>query len=463
MPEKLMSASEALWEQVMPLLRQRLGGATFDGVLKQSVPLSYDGDTFVLGVANEFSANILSTQHRPLIQASLEEIVHQPVELVTEVTELAQLSQRERAEKSEISPSSPPSSKAPARKGDGGRGMLNTRYTFDNFVVADCNRFAHAAATQVARQPGTAYNPLFIHSKVGLGKTHLMQAIGHEVLEQKPNAQVMYISAEEFVNELISAIRDNRTPGFRAKYRTVDVLLMDDIQFIAAINTPASEEEFFHTFNAIYDSEKQLVIACDAPPRQLQSLSPRVRSRLEAGIVADLRCPDVETRIAILEKKALAEGISLRRETLEFVAKKIESNIRVLEGALLRICAEVSLNQSQPSISAVEEIIADYSTNSEERRVDVDDIVAYVGAQLDTSEAAIRGPKRSKTIVWPRQVAIYLTRELTDLSLVDIGRHFGGRDHSTVLHAYNKVSEMVDADEKVMWLINNFKSSLQQH
>jgi chromosomal replication initiator protein len=351
---------------------------------------------------------------------------------------------------------------AQPRRADSGYGMLNPRYTFESFVVADCNRFAHAAAVQVARSPGTAYNPLFIHSKVGLGKTHLMQAIGHRVLERRPEARVMYISAERFVNELISAIRDNRTANFRAKYRNVDVLLMDDIQFIAAIDGPTSEEEFFHTFNAIYDSDKQLVIACDAPPRQLQTLSPRVRTRLEAGIVADLRCPDVETRIAILEKKAQAENISLDRDILEYVAKQIESNIRVLEGALLKICATVSLSGVQPTLSVVQNIIADYSTNSEARHISIDDVVAYVSAQMDTPQQAILGPKRSKHIVWPRQVAIYLTRELTDLSLVDIGRYFGGRDHSTVLHAYNKVGDLIADDEKVMWLINNFKSALQQ-
>ncbi len=454
-------ASQSLWDQALPLLRERMGRATFDGVLRQSVPLSYDGQTFVLGVPNQFAANLLSNQHRPLIQASLEELAHQPVALVTEVSaRVAPTSRPATAVESQGAAVAAPT--PPPRRRDGGNGMFNPRYTFENFVVADCNRFAHAAAVQVARSPGTAYNPLFIHSKVGLGKTHLMQAVGHRVLQRNPDARVIYLSAEQFVNDLISAIRDNRTASFRAKYRHVDVLLMDDIQFIAAIDGPASEEEFFHTFNAIYESDKQLVIACDAPPRQLQTLSPRVRSRLEAGIVADLRAPDVETRIAILEKKAQAEGIELDREVLEYVAKKIESNIRVLEGALLRICAGVSLNGLEPTLSVVEEIIADYSTDGQDKHISVDDILSFISAQMDTAHQAIVGPKRSREIVWPRQIAIYLTRELTDLSLIDIGRHFGGRDHSTVLHAYNKVSEMVAEDEKVMWLINNFKTALQQ-
>lgn len=456
MPEDHTLEGKTLWEQVLPLLRERMGPATYDGVLRQSVPLSYDGEVFVLGVPNEFSANMLSNQHRPLIQASLEELAHQPVSLVTEVKPVVSPVEEAEEQQSGVAERSA----APVRSRSGA--MLNPRYNFESFVVADCNRFAHAAAVQVARSPGTAYNPLFIHSKVGLGKTHLLQAIGHRVLQRNPDSRVLYISAELFVNELISAIRDNRTARFRGKYRHVDVMLMDDIQFIATINTQASEEEFFHTFNAIYESDKQLVIACDAPPRQLQTLSPRVRSRLEAGIVADLRCPNVETRIAILEKKAQADGVELDREVLEYVAEKIESNIRVLEGALLKICAAASLDGVQPSLSMVEDIIADYSTSGVDRHMGVEDIVAYVSEQMDTPSPAILGPKRSKHIVWPRQVAMYLTRELTDLSLVDIGRHFGGRDHSTVLHAYNKVSELVAEDEKVMWMISNYKNGLQQ-
>jgi len=455
-PEDHTLEGKTLWEQVLPLLRERMGPATYDGVLRQSVPLSYDGEVFVLGVPNEFSANMLSNQHRPLIQASLEELAHQPVSLVTEVKPVVSPVEEAEEQQSGVAERSA----APVRSRS--ETMLNPRYNFESFVVADCNRFAHAAAVQVARSPGTAYNPLFIHSKVGLGKTHLLQAIGHRVLQRNPDARVLYISAELFVNELISAIRDNRTARFRGKYRHVDVMLMDDIQFIATINTQASEEEFFHTFNAIYESDKQLVIACDAPPRQLQTLSPRVRSRLEAGIVADLRCPNVETRIAILEKKAQADGVELDREVLEYVAEKIESNIRVLEGALLKICAAASLDGVQPSLSMVEDIIADYSTSGVDRHMGVEDIVAYVSEQMDTPSPAILGPKRSKHIVWPRQVAMYLTRELTDLSLVDIGRHFGGRDHSTVLHAYNKVSDLVAEDEKVMWMISNYKNGLQQ-
>ncbi len=313
----------------------------------------------------------------------------------------------------------------------------------------------------MAKSPGKSYNPLFIHSKVGLGKTHLMQAIGHMVCKLYPSARVVYISAEDFVNELITSIRDNRTEAFRRKYRTVDVWLVDDIQFIAAIEGPVSEEAFFHTFNTLYQNDKQVVIASDCPPRHLQLINERLRSRLEMGIVADLRHPDVETRIAILEKKVQTEEVSIPREILELIAKEVESNIRVLEGALLNVCAYASLNNVELTPELVKEIIAPYKGSSDQHRVTLEEIVDYVSKQMACSKEDILGPKRSKEIVWPRQVAMYLSRELTDNSLAEIGRFFGNRDHTTVMHAYEKVSNLVATDEKTLWLVNDMKSALQ--
>jgi chromosomal replication initiator protein len=312
----------------------------------------------------------------------------------------------------------------------------------------------------VAKAPGRSYNPLFIHSKVGLGKTHLMQAIGHAIRARFPHAEVVYVSAENFVNHMISGIRDNTIDLFRARYRRVDVWLVDDIQFIAAIEGPASEEEFFHTFNTLYQTGKQVVIASDAPPRALRLMNERLRSRLEMGIVADLRCPDVETRVAILEKKAVAEGVDLPREMLELIAKRIESNIRVLEGALMKVCAHISLGGRIPSLSEVEDLIADYSAATSDRRPSVREIVEAVGNRMGVDPDDILGPKRQKELAWARQVAIYLCRELTDNSLAAIGQFFGGRDHSTVLHSYNKVAELLAEDQRVLFLINELKSSL---
>ena len=454
MSEATVAGLQELWHTALPVLAERVGQATYDAFLCNTVPVDYDGQTFILGVPNQFAKSWLEERHLPTIGTCLTELLDEPVQVQMQVIESA-------SDPSLRPPLIVPAATAQPVADDFATTPLNPKYTFENFVVADCNRFAQAAAHQVAKSPGKSYNPLFIHSKVGLGKTHLLQAIGHMVMELEPRAQVVYMSAEDFVNQLISAIRDNRMTAFRRKYRYVDVCLVDDIQFIAAIEGPASEEEFFHTFNTLCETNKQVVIASDAPPRHLQLMNDRLRSRLEMGIIADLRCPDVETRVAILEKKAEAEGVALSREILEYVAKKIESNVRVLEGALLKICAYASLTGEELTLPVVEEIVADYSTATTQQRATIAQIVDYIAARKDCSVEDMRGPKRNQEIVWPRQIAIYLARELTDVSLAGIGKFFSGRDHSTVLHAYNKVSELLTTDEQVLWEINDYRSALQ--
>ncbi|MEI6501882.1 MAG: chromosomal replication initiator protein DnaA, partial [Armatimonadota bacterium] len=387
MSDTLLSGDE-IWFTALPLLRERIGQATYDAVLRGASPSRFDGSTFVLTVPNDFVRRMLEERHGSVISACLQEVAHQPLTLVMEVDledrpsldTFGTAAAKEAAARTTATPYAAPG-RAPSHE-IFETIPLNDRYTFDNFVVADCNRFAHAAAQQVCRNPGRSYNPLFIHSKAGLGKTHLMQAIGHEVRSQHRDLEVVYVSAENFVNQLISAIRDNRTAEFRRRYRYVDVWLVDDIQFIAAIEGPASEEEFFHTFNTLCINDKQVVIASDAPPRQLQIMNDRLRSRLEMGILADLRCPDVETRVAILEKKAEAEKVYIPRDILEYLAKKIESNIRVLEGALLKLCAYSSLHGTHFTIPLVDEIVADYSTNGADRRVSMNEIVKYVSERF---------------------------------------------------------------------------------
>ena len=455
MAEVTATGLQDLWRAALPVLAERVGQATYDAFLRNTTPVGYDENVFILGVANQFAKSWLEERHLPAIGTCLTELLEEPVRVQMQVVESAGLSAAAPPLPVPITVS------APAVPDDFSTTPLNPKYTFEDFVVADCNRFAHAAAQQVAKSPGKSYNPLFIHSKVGLGKTHLLQAIGHTVVNQHPEARVVYLSAEDFANQLISAIRDNRMAAFRRKYRYVDVWLVDDIQFIAAIEGPVSEEEFFHTFNTLCQTDKQVVIASDAPPRHLQIMNDRLRSRLEMGIVADLRCPDVETRVAILEKKAEAEGVAVPREILEYVAQKIESNIRVLEGALLKICAYVSLTSEELTMPMIEEIVADYSTASTQERVTVEQIVEHVAAARNCSVEDMRGPKRNQEIVWPRQIAVYLARELTDNSLASIGKFFGGRDHSTILHAYHKVSELLTNDEKVLWEINDMRARLQ--
>jgi chromosomal replication initiator protein len=451
-----LAVGEDLWRAALPALAERVGSATYEGFLKQSVVLAFDEGVFRIGVPSQFAKSWLEDRHTHTISAHLTELTQTPVAVLFEVrSDLAP----------EISPAAPVYVREVPPQDDipeFGLQPLNPKYSFDNFVVADCNRFANAAAQQIAKSPGRAYNPLFIHSKVGLGKTHLMQAIGHRAKEIHPHIQVIYVQTESFVNQVISAIRDNRMGEFQRRYRYVDLWLVDDIQFIASREAPASEQEFFHTFNTLYEMNKQVVIASDCPPRQLRIMDDRLRSRLEMGIVADLRCPDVETRVAILEKKAETEGIVLPREVLEFMANKIESNIRVLEGALAKVCAYITFDGGDMSIPSVEALIADYSTAPADRRITLDEIVALVAEKLDCSKEEILGARRSKDIVWPRHVAIYLARELTPNSLADIGQFFGGRDHATVLHAYNKVADALTEDERALWMINELRSSLQE-
>jgi chromosomal replication initiator protein len=339
---------------------------------------------------------------------------------------------------------------------------LNPKYTFESFVVGTCNQFAHAAALQVAKAPGTTYSVLFLHSKVGLGKTHLMQAIGHYTREHHPDYQVVYISAEQFVNHLINSIRDNRTESFRNHYRSVDIWLVDDIQFIAAIEGHASKEEFFHTFNALYETGKQIVIASDCPPRHLQIINERLRSRLQQGIVADLRPPDIDTRLAILEKKAQTDGVPISREVLMRLAQRIESNVRILEGALMNVCAYASLNKVELTPDLADEIIRDYATGSTVSRVTIEEIGSHVATHFSLALDELKSARRSAAINRARQIAIFLCRELTDHSLHSIGQFFGGRDHSTVIHALRKVTEAIEREPQTLWLINNMKATLSE-
>ncbi len=461
MSQETSLTSDQLWNAALPILAEHINEATYDAFIADAVALEYTGQRLRLGVSSDFARDWLQRHHAQVIGDCIAQVAHQPVQLVMETLPA------NAAPPSPPAPVTLPPVETPVPRAQPSSEMqaapLNPKYTFENFVVADCNRFAHAAALQVAKNPGKAYNPLFIHSASGLGKTHLIQAIGHAIANdpERSHYRVVYISAEAFVNHMISSMRDNTIDQFRRNYRSVDCWLVDDIQFIAQIEGPASEEEFFHTFSTLYETNRQVVIASDCPPRHLQLMNERLRSRLEMGIVADLRSPDIETRVAILEKKALNEGVHLSRDVLEYVASKIESNIRVLEGALLKLCAYASLNQVEITRQLAEEIIGDYSTSHTDRRISLQDILDYVASELNCPAEDIVSKKRTQNIAWARQVAIYLARELTDNSLARIGQFFGNRDHSTVLHSYNKVQEAIEHDEQVLWLINDLKATFE--
>ncbi|MGC9998024.1 MAG: chromosomal replication initiator protein DnaA [Terriglobia bacterium] len=335
--------------------------------------------------------------------------------------------------------------------------LLNLKYTFDTFVVGSCNQFAHAAAHAVAQNPAKAYNPLFLYGGVGLGKTHLMQAVGHTIKHNWKEMRLSYVSSEAFTNDVITSLRNDRMYSFREKYRNVDVLLMDDIEFIAG--KERTMEEFFHTFNALYEAQKQIVISSDCPPKDIPGLEERVRSRFAWGLLADLQPPDLETKRAILDKKCEAQGVTLPEEVSDFIARKIRSSIRDLEGALTRLVAYSSLTGAEVSLAMAQQVLKNL-VDLGERRVSIEIIQRAVCQEFGLSLPQLRAKNNSRPVAYPRQVAMYLAKELTTASLPQIGREFGGKHHTTVLHSINKISELRQSDRDLNRLLNKLRDSL---
>jgi len=337
---------------------------------------------------------------------------------------------------------------------------LNPKYTFENFVIGPSNRFAHAAAVAVVEAPGKAYNPLLIYGGSGLGKTHLLHAIGHYMLSYYQEARVRYISTEEMTNDFINAVSENRMVEFRRRYRDVDVLLIDDIQFLES--KIGTQEEFFHTFNTLHNAQKQIVMTCDRPPKALEQLETRLRSRFEWGLITDIQPPDLETRIAILRRKEVVEHLSVPADVLELIASKIRTNIRELEGALIRVTAFANLNRQVPDVKLAEAVLIDLVPDGDQRVITSDDVKHETASYFDVTVADIESGSRTHTLVTARQVAMYLCRELTDLSLPKIGQEFGGRDHTTVMHAYRKVKELMGERRSVYNQVTELTNRLRQ-
>ncbi len=335
--------------------------------------------------------------------------------------------------------------------------QLDQRYTFDTFVVGSCNQFAHAAARAVAQSPSKMYNPLFLYGGVGLGKTHLMQAVGHMIKSQWKEMRLAYVSSETFTNEVINSLRYDRMLSFREKYRNVDILLMDDIEFIAG--KERTQEEFFHTFNALYQAQKQVVISSDCAPKEISSLEERLRSRFAWGLTADLQPPDLETKMAILAKKADALGVSLPHEVAEYVASNIKSSIRDLEGAMTRVIAYCSLTGEPLSLPVTQQVLKNI-VDLDERRVSIDNIQRLVCREFGINLTQLKSKNNSHNVSYPRQIAMYLTKRLTPTSLPQIGREFGGKHHTTVLHSINKIEELRKGDREVNRLIHKLTDSL---
>lgn len=427
----MASSLDTLWNDVLNVIKVELTEVSFNTWLKSIEPISLNNNKIILAVPNDFTKGILKGRYFNLIKNSIKQVSNQDytIEFIIpgEDTNInvGQVIQQEVPENNQ-------------------RAQLNPKYTFNTFVIGNSNRFAHAASLAVAEAPAQAYNPLFIYGGVGLGKTHLMHAIGHYILSQNPNSKVVYVSSEKFTNELINSIREYRNEEFRNKYRNIDVLLVDDIQFIAG--KEGTQEEFFHTFNALHENNKQIIISSDRPPKEIPTLEDRLRSRFEWGLIADIQPPDFETRIAILRKKANVENIEVSDEVMEYIATKIQSNIRELEGALIRVVAYSSLTNRSVTEELAEEALKDILSSNKAVDITVDIIKEIVSKNFKIKIDDFNSKKRTRAIAFPRQIAMYLTRELTDLSLPKIGDEFGGRDHTTVIHACDKINSDLTKD-----------------
>ena len=448
--------SEALaqgWARAVDILQDRgeVTGAQL-GFIRLTKPLGVIDDTILLAVSSEFAKEFIETRARESITSALSDALIRNVKVAVTVDpsledtappEPAPIPEPPKPEPRFVEKRAEPRPEPNRIDGVGvdPNARLNSNYTFDTFVIGSSNRFAHAAATAVAEAPAKAYNPLFIYGQSGLGKTHLLHAIGHYALNLYPGVRVRYVNSEEFTNDFINSIRDDRAEAFQRRYREVDVLLIDDIQFLQG--KEQTMDEFFHTFNTLHNDRKQVVITSDQPPKALDGFHDRMRSRFEWGLLTDVKPPDLETRIAILRKKEGAEELKTPPEVLEYIASKISSNIRELEGALIRVTAFANLNQQSVDLALAEMVLKDLITDDQDAEVTPSAIMGQTANYFGVTIEALCSADRSRVLVNARQIAMYLCRELTELSLPKIGQLFGGRDHTTVMHANRKIRQQM--------------------
>ncbi|MCY7501458.1 chromosomal replication initiator protein DnaA [Bacillus sp. FSL W8-0920] len=440
-----------LWNKALLKIETKLSKPSFETWMKSTKAHSLQGDTLTITAPNEFARDWLESRYLHLIADTIYELTGEELSIKFIIPQ--------NQDEVEAMPKSPIKKMSKEDPVDIPQNMLNPKYTFDTFVIGSGNRFAHAASLAVAEAPAKAYNPLFIYGGVGLGKTHLMHAIGHYVIDHNPSAKVVYLSSEKFTNEFINSIRDNKAVDFRNRYRNVDVLLIDDIQFLAG--KEQTQEEFFHTFNTLHEESKQIVISSDRPPKEIPTLEDRLRSRFEWGLITDITPPDLETRIAILRKKAKAEGLDIPNEVMLYIANQIDSNIRELEGALIRVVAYSSLINKDINADLAAEALKDIIPSSKPRIITIKDIQRIVGQQFNIRLEDFKAKKRTKSVAYPRQIAMYLSREMTDSSLPKIGEEFGGRDHTTVIHAHEKISKLIVEDEQLQQHVKEIKEQLK--
>jgi chromosomal replication initiator protein len=442
--------AQRVWDDVSSRLRAALNDSTFSTWFALVEPERMTDGEFVLGVPNDFTRDWIDNHFLDLITAAVGEIAgERTVRLVVRDAGAGAATVAADAE-----PAPPQRREQPAV------GSMSSKYTFDSFVIGSSNRFAHAAALAVAEAPAQAYNPLFIYGGTGLGKTHLLQAVGQYVGEHSSGLTVRYVTSETFMNDFINSLRDKRIEGFKQRYRTYDLLLVDDVQFFE--HKERIQEEFFHTFNTLYENGSQIVMSSDRPPRDIATLEERLRSRFEWGLITDIQPPDLETRIAILRKRVKTDNINADPQVLTFIASRVSTNIRELEGALTRVVAFCSLTGRPMTEEVAQEVLKDVFPQGDLPRVTIERIQEITSDRFGLSLDELCGDKRSQNIVYPRQVAMYLSRELTDSSLPKIGKQFGGRDHTTVIHATSKIARMIREDRSVYNLVQELTARIKQ-
>ena len=449
---------EILWEKGLQIIKEKLSQPNFDTWIRPIKILSIDGNNVHLSVPNKFFKDWLLENYHPIIKDAISSLTGSDINvdfLISQEPDKSQVVVRKR----DVHHETPRVKSKPSRSK--AANSLNPHYCFDRFVVGSCNQFAHAASVAVAEQPAKNYNPLFIYGGVGLGKTHLLNAIGLLTQSLYADMHVLYVSAEEFMNELINSIRYDKMPQFREKFRKIDCILIDDIQFIAG--KERTQEEFFHTFNTLHDSGKQIVVTSDRFPKDIPNLEGRLRSRFEWGLIADIQPPEIETKMAIIEKKAYENKLSLPSNVSLYVASHVESNIRELEGFLIRIGAYSSLTGREIDINLAKEVLKKVLKQNEKEDVTIEAILKVVAGKLGVKISDIKSQKKNKNIVLARQIAMYLARKMTPSSFPDIGEKIGDRDHSTVIYANNKITQAMEEDIKLQKMITDIKDVIKNN
>ncbi|HEY6272122.1 MAG TPA: chromosomal replication initiator protein DnaA [Terriglobales bacterium] len=461
MPSSTATATAPVnpWNRILGALEKKISRHSYDTWLKPT-RFSHSSGTVIFVRVPTPEFHHIEDKFGDLIQEAMDTFVpeFQEVKFVTAEEDPSSPPVRADGGFAPVSVAAAPGASAKQQRFDwDSAAQLNQRYTFDAFVIGSGNQFANAAAQAVAERPSKAYNPLFLYGGVGMGKTHLMQAIGHEVKRRQPEVAICYVSSEKFTNEMINSLRYDRMISFRDKFRNVDVLLIDDIQFLA--QKERTQEEFFHTFNALHESMKQIIIASDRPPKELPEIEDRLRSRFEWGLIADIQPPDLETKVAILQKKAESEKVTLSTDLALYIASNVRTNVRELEGALIRLIAYCSLTGAEVSLMTAQQVLKNF-IDSQARKITIDAIQKAVAEQFGLRALEIKAKSNSRAIVFPRQVAMYLAKQMTEASLPEIGRQFGGKHHTTVMHSIGKIDEQRQSDKDLNRLLNKLTETL---